>query len=167
MIRSIAVVLAASISGCAMKPLVHNPGAVPEASLAKVSVEDIGAVLDKDELFTQYIKVWNSEGKEVAKKTFWNGIPGTLLLQQGAYEILVQCSNTNGLSSGVYSFGRVYPKLDESKEYIVYCLARTEKNFLGLDMIKQMFPFVAEATTYEEERKKNKELIQSINIKEK
>lgn len=167
MTRLTAIIFGVIISGCAMKPLTYSPGNLPESTLAKVSVEDIGAVLDGGELFSQYMKVWDSEGEEVAKHTFWSSIPQTLFLEAGRYQILVQCSNTNGLSSGVYSYGRIFPELEASKEYIVYCLSRTEKNFIGMNMIKQMFPFVAEATVYEEERKKNQELIQNMDVKEK
>lgn len=151
-IKTILLLLVANLLGCSANPIVYNPEILPESELARVSTEDIGLWLGGDELFTRFIKIWDADGKEIASEPFMSRLPSDLILSEGEYQFYIRCSNTNSIGSGVYSLNRLYTDIQAGKEYVVYCLSRTERNFLGIPQIKQMVPFISTSESYEKER---------------
>ena len=153
------VALLGFLGACASPPKVYNPENSPEDKLASVSTEDIGAWLNGGELFSEFVKVWDDEGNEIATSTFMKLLPDKLILKSGKYQLLVKCATTNGMSYGVYSYGRVYPSLESGSEHVVYCLSRSEKNTFGISMIKELVVFISLLENYEEERAANVALL--------
>ncbi|WP_162925692.1 hypothetical protein [Isoalcanivorax indicus] len=153
--KVIILVLFVYLGGCSVNPIVHNPDMLPESELARVSTEDIGRWLSGDQLFTNFMNVRDAEGKEIAAVSFMTSLPSTFVLSEGEYLFNVKCSNTNGIGDGVYSFSQIYVGIEAGEEYIVYCLSRSEKNFLGISMIRQMVAFISKSENYEKERADN------------
>jgi len=141
--------------GCSANPIVHNPEMLPDSELARVSTEDIGLWLSGDQLFTNFTDVRDGDGKEIAAVSFMTDLPSTFILSEGKYFFTIKCSNSNGIGHGVYSYSRIYTTVESGEEYVIYCLSRSEKNFLGISTIRQMIAFISTSENYERERAEN------------
>lgn len=147
------------ISACSSVP--NQTSEITQGS-AVVAVEDIGFYLNSDELFTEITGVYTPEGKEAVKYSFWTGLPQPLKLSSGEYILTVRCSNSNGMSSGIYNNNKLPITVEENREYIVYCLYSLgdEKTLMGSRKIDKMIPFFSLKENYAAERKQRFEQLQ-------
>lgn len=161
--KVILVLVVVWLSACASFKS-YNPDRLGESDLSRLATEDIGAWLNSGELFTNFNLIYDETGNEVAKAGFWSGINDKVNLKPGVYQVILECTNTNGLSSGIYNFHRINVNMEKGKKYIAYCLMKTKKNKIGLSNIKAMVGFISEESEYEKERKIHQELVESIEL---
>lgn len=138
--------------GCGIRSFEYNVDGYDAETLASLGAEDIGILIDPDELDTVITAIYD-ENRELIKK----GNPGIamkLRLQPGSYHFRVRCANTNMAEGGRFNYHMLQVEMAPSLDYVAYCVGRYELDSLGRRVPVAAVAAISEVAKYQRDKAK-------------
>ena len=149
------------VSGCGIRSFEYNVDGYDAGTLASLGAEDIGILIDSDELDTVITAIYD-ENRELIRE----GNPGIamkLRLQPGSYHFRIRCANTNMAEGGRFNYHMLEVEMAPSLDYVAYCVGRYEQDELGRRIPVAAVASISEVANYERDKAKLRARMKSRN----
>ena len=149
------------VCGCGIGSFEYNIDGYETETLASLGAEDIGILIDSDELDTVITAIYD-ENRALIKE----GNPGVavkLRLQPGTYFFRVRCANTSMVEGGRFNYHTLEVDIAPSRDYVAFCVGRYELDSLGRRIPVSAVAAISEVQKYERDKARLRAKMKSRN----